>query len=357
VIRGGSGIYYSSPAGNVSYGHQQTNQMVTAEIRNDGLPGFIADPLRGVTQADILAGRFLPPQAPIILASDLPMPYAWQSAIGVQKQLGAVTGFDVDLVHYKWYNDERTYDPNLFFDPATGYNVLPTVRRPNPAYGTITWSEDTGHREYLGISSALNRRLNRRIQGGITHTFMFFQRDDGSRSLNGTTANNNFDRFSGEWARSNAFQRNTLRAYAIYQLPLDFTVSAAYFYGSGTYHVTSHSSRPFGLPGTNRLNLGAPVTIPEAVRDRFEGPAVIATGQLVPRNALRGEPLHKVDLRLTKEFALIGAARASILGEVFNLFDRANYTNYVNTVNTATFGQPRTAQVPRSGQLAVQLRF
>jgi hypothetical protein len=357
VIRGGSGIYYSSPAGNVSYGHQQTNQMVTAEIRNDGLPGFIQNPLRGVAEADIFAGRFLPPQAPIILASDLPMPYAWQSAIGVQKQLGAVTGFDVDLVHYKWYNDERTYDPNLFFDPATGYNVLPTVRRPNPAYGTITWSEDTGHREYLGLSSALNRRLSNNIQGGITHTYMFFQRDDGSRSLNGTTANNNFDRFAGEWARSTAFQRHTLRTYAIYQLPLDFTVSGAYFYGSGTYHVTSHSSRPFGLPGTNRLNLGPPVTIPEAVRDQFEGPAVIGTGQVVPRNALRGLPLHKVDLRLTKTIDLPRAASVSLIGEVFNVFDRANYTNYVNTVNTPTFGQPRTAQVPRSGQLAVQLRF
>ena len=40
VIRGGSGLYYSTPAGNVTYGHQQTNQMVTAEIPNDRLPGF-----------------------------------------------------------------------------------------------------------------------------------------------------------------------------------------------------------------------------------------------------------------------------------------------------------------------------
>jgi hypothetical protein len=138
---------------------------------------------------------------------------------------------------------------------------------------------------------------------------------------------------------------------------LQFTVSAAYFYGSGNYHATTHSSRPFGLPGANRLNLGAPVPIPTAVLDRFEGPSVIGTGQLVPRNALRGDPLHKVDLRLTKELTLRGAARVSLVGEVFNVFDRANYTNYVNTVNTATFGQPRTAQVPRSGQLAVQVRF
>lgn len=357
VIRGGSGLYYSTPAGNVSYGHQQTNQMVTAEIPNDRLPGFIQNPLRGVTRSDILAGRFLPPQAPIILDSDLVMPYSWQTAVGFQRQLGSVTAVDVDLTHYKWYNDERTYDPNLFFDPVTGYNINSTVRRPNPAYGTITWSEDTGTRDYLALASALNRRLSNNLQGGVTYTLMFFQHDDGSRSLNGTTANNNFDRFDGEWARSTAFQRNTVRAYGVYQLPWRFLVSAAYFYGSGNYFATIHSSRPFGLPGANRLNLGAPVTIPASVMDQFEGPSVIPTGGLVPRNALRGLPLHKVDLRITKEITLVGNAKISLIGEVFNLFNRANYTNYVNAVNTATFGQPRAAQVPRQGQLAFHLTF
>ena len=136
-----------------------------------------------------------------------------------------------------------------------------------------------------------------------------------------------------------------------------FVVSAAYFYGSGNYYATSHSSRPFGLPGVNRLNLGAPVTIPAAVLDQFEGPPVIATGALVPRNALRGLPLHKVDLRITKELALFGGAKLSLIGEVFNLFNRANYTNYVTTVNTPTFGQPRAAQVPRQGQLAFHVTF
>jgi hypothetical protein len=357
VIRGGSGLYYSSPAGNVTYSHQQTNQMVTAEIRNDGQPGFIEDPLRGATADDILAGRYLPPQAPYVLDSELEMPYAWQSSLGFQQQLGAVTAVDVDLTHYKWYNDARTYDPNLFYDPVTGYNVLPTQSRPRSEYGTVTWAENTGTREYLALASALNRRLSNNLQGGVTYTLMLFQNDDGSRSLNGTTANNNFDRFDGEWARSTAFQRHTLRAYGIYQLPWGFMVGGAYFYGSGNYYATTHSSRPFGLPGANRLNPGPRVTIPAEMLDRFEGPAVIEPGALVPRNALHGLPIHKVDFRITKDVVLVGNARLSLIAEVFNIFNRANYTNYVGTVNTTTFGQPRAALVPRQGQLAFHLTF
>ena len=40
-----------------------------------------------------------------------------------------MTGIDVDLTHFNEYRDTRTFDPNLFFDPATGYNKNPS-RRP-----------------------------------------------------------------------------------------------------------------------------------------------------------------------------------------------------------------------------------
>ena len=69
--------------------------------------------------------------------------------------------------------------------------------------------------------------------------------------------------------------------------------------------------------------------------DRWEGAAVIASGEVIPRNALKGLPLHKVDLRLTKEIRLVGTAKVQLIGEVFNLFNRANYGSY-NTALSAT---------------------
>jgi hypothetical protein len=361
VIRGGSGLFYAVPVSNVTFSHQIYNQMIAASIANDGQPGFVLDPLRGRTADDFLSGRVaVPVQAPRIIDPKFVMPYTWQSSLGFQKQLGPVMAIEADLNHWTWHNDTRTRDVNLFYDPTTGYNRDPRFGRPNPNYSQVTWFESTGRRDYLALATGLTRRYRDNFQAGVTYTVMFYMHDNGTIGYTQGDANNQFDHLDGEWARSTDFQRNTLRAWAMYHLPWGFSLSGVYFYGSGNYYSTNHASVPYGKPGTNRLNLGAPITIPENLRDRFDGPDVIGTGQVVPRNALRGLPLHKVDVRMAKEFRLRGM-RVSLFGEVFNLFNHANYGSFVGQVNSATLGQPRqqlgNAYVPRSGQLGFRVSF
>ncbi len=361
VIRGGSGLFYATPVSNVTFSHQIYNQMIAASIANDGRPGFVLDPLRGRSADDFLSGRVaIPPQAIRLIAPGFQMPYTWQSSIGFQKQLNDVTAIEADLNHWTWHNDTRTRDPNLFYDPTTGYNRDPRFGRPNPAYSQIVWFDSTGKRDYLALATGLTRRYRNNFQAGVTYTLMFYQNDDGGIGYTQGDANNQFDYLDAEWARSEAFQRNTVRMWAMYQLPWGVSLSGVYLYGSGNYYATSHASQPYGKPGTNRLNLGAPVTIPESVRDRFDGPDVIGTGQVVPRNALHGFPLHKVDLRVAKDVKLRDI-KVSLYGEVFNLFDHANYGTYVGQVNNAAFGAQRAtlgnAYVPRSGQLGFRVSF
>jgi hypothetical protein len=361
VIRGGTGLYFSVPVTNVTYSQQRDNgeRIVAATFANDGRPGFILDPRRGVQTADILAGRVpLPPLAPRAIAHDFQMPYTLQSSIGFQKQLTAVLGIEADLVHWGSHNDVRGRDINLFFDPATGYNLDPAVHgRPDPKFGETLWMESTGKSNYFGLSSGLTRRFKDNFQAGITHTFMF-RKEDNSTAFS-IQANNQFD-LDEELARANDFQRNTFRTYALYRLPWDFSISAAYAFGSGNYYATSLSGRPFNKPGTNRLNTAAAVAVLESAQSRFEGPAVIPTGGLVPRNALRGDALHKVDVRITKNVR-IGSNRVSLQAEVFNLLNHANFGAYNGVVNSADFGAPRqnlgNAYAPRSGQLGVRFEF
>jgi hypothetical protein len=82
---------------------------------------------------------------------------------------------------------------------------------------------------------------------------------------------------------------------------------------------------------------------------------------VVPRNALRGFPLHKVDLRLSKRFTLHGNTAVTGLAEVFNVFNQKNYGNYTGQVDSARFGLPAAssgnAYVPRSGQLGFRVEF
>jgi hypothetical protein len=216
----------------------------------------------------------------------------------------------------------------------------------------------------LLLSSSLTRRFQKHFQGGVTYTATLIREDNTSGF--GLSANNQFD-MADELGPSVDFQRHTLRANAIVNLPWDMTVASTYLYGSGALTQTTISGRPYNKPGTNRLNLGAPVTIPVTsalgfdVLDRFNGPSVIPTNGLVPVNALRGFPIHKVDFRVTKRIKLGGAMRLEGIAEVFNLFNHANYGSYNGQVNSATFGDPRqnlgNAYVPRTGQLAFRFSF
>ncbi len=380
VIRGGSGLYYGLPFSNLTYSQQVFSETVTGSFtpaRNgtcaDGSL-FITNPTCGVTAGQLFSGQApLPAQSPRIISPDYQNPYTWQSSIGFQKQLNAVTGFEADLTHYNEYHDGRSYDPNLFFDPTTGYNLNPSFGRPNPAYTQIIYYTSNGRRDQTQLSTSLTRRFRHQFQAGATYTLMFAMHDDGSLGISSPGANNQFDLLNGEYATSSDFQRNTVRAWTIYQLPWGVSTSVSYFYGSGARYSASIASTPYGKPGSNRLNLltsGAPaptIIIPADVADRFDGPTTITSGMVIPRNALEGLPLHKVDLRLTKDVRLSATLKVSFIGEVYNLFNRANYGSYntslsaTNAAQTAVFGQPQqnlgNAYVPREGQLACRISF
>jgi hypothetical protein len=358
VIRGGSGLYYNTPVSNVTYSHQYFANAIAATLTPNG-PGFMENPTRGITPEDYLSGRVpAPAQAPRVIADDYVMPSAWQSSLGFQKQLGPVMGFDADVTYNRERNLVRGRDPNLFYDPITGYNLDPAKGRPNPAYGQVQWMESKGHAETLMLATSFTRRFRDNFQAGVTYTRTFIQKDDTTGF--GIQANNQFD-LDGDYSRSGDYQRDTVRANGIVSLPWDVSLSASFLYGSGTYRNATLSGRPYGKPGTNRLNLGAPIVIPAAVLDRWDGPAVIETGMVWPRNALLGLPLYKVDMRASKTIRFAGNTNVTLLAEVFNVFNRENFGNYNTQLDSTTFGQPTAASgnayVPRSGQLGFRLEF
>jgi hypothetical protein len=373
VIRGGTGLYFATPVSNVTYSPQVFSQDIAASFPNDGLPGFVTNPTRGITTVQQAQAALLP-QSPRVISPDFMNPYTWQTSIGFQKKLGDVTGFDVDLVHFNEYRDTRSIDPNLFYNPATGYNKNPAavngvLNRPNPAYGQLLEFVSNGQDNYTAIASGLNRRFKNHFQAGLTYTVMLAMHDDGGIGYTSPGANNQFNYLDGEYATGTGFQRHTVRVWTVYQMPWGISANLLYAYGSGTRYNVTIATTPYGKVGSNRLNLTAAggatsaIAIPAGVLDRWLGPAVINSGDVIPRNALEGLPIHKVDLRLTKELRLQGTMKISLIGEVFNLFNRANYTGYRTSLSatapatTALFGQPSGAQVSRQGQLAFKVSF
>jgi hypothetical protein len=374
VIRGGSGLYYASPVSNVTFSPGVYSNLITATFANDGRPDFITRPTNGVPGDAFLNGTApVPAQSPRVIVDGFRAPYTWQSSIGFQKQLTGSTGVEADLTHYTEYHDTRSIDANLRYDPVTGYNAAVGGGRPNRAYGQLLAFTSDGRKDQTQLSMALTRRLRAGFQGGVTYTLRLSMHDDGTLGYTNPTANNPFDYLDGEYATSTDFQRNTLRMWALYQLPWGFSTSVSYFYGSGNRFNATISGTPYGKTGNNRLNLsntgGAAnaIVVPQEMLDRWLGPDVIASGTVIPRNALMGLSLHKVDVRLTKEILLVGSAKVQLIGEVFNLFNRANYGSYntalsaTNAAQTALFGRPAqntgNAYVPRQGQLGFRLAF
>jgi hypothetical protein len=393
VVRGGTGLYYTTPVSNMTFSPQIYSQMVTAAFLPpasgrcaDG-SSFVTNPACGVTTYD-QAKAVAPAQSPRIVSPDYKNPFTWQSSIGFQKQINQVTGFEIDLTHFNQYRDTRTIDPNLFYNPATGYNQNPAAvnglaNRPNRAYTQIAYFVSTGHRDQTQLSMALNRRFKNNFQSGATYTYMVSMHDDGNIGYTAPGQNNQFDYLDGEYATSTDFQKNTLRLYGLYRFPLGISASLSYFYGSGNRFAANIAAQVYGKPGTNRLNLTAagtptnPIVIPATatlangdvidIASRFHGPSTINSGDTIPRNALQGLPLHKVDLRLTKDIKIAGNTKISLIGEVYNLFNHHNYGSYNTALSataagtTALFGQPQqntgNAYVPRQAQFAFRLGF
>ena len=393
VIRGGTGLYFTTPVSNMTFSPQIYSQMVTASFlppASGKCPDgslWMTNPACGVTtfaQAKAIA----PAQSPRIISPDYKNPYTWQSSIGFQKQINQVTGFELDLTHFNEYRDTRTIDPNLFYNPATGYNQSPAAvngvaNRPNLAYTQIAYFVSTGHRDQTQISMALNRRFKSNFQSGLTYTYMLSMHDDGNIGYTAPGQNNQFNYLDGEYATSTDYQQNTLRAFALYRFPFGISASVSYFYGSGNQFAAAISAAVYGKPGTNRLNLTAAggatnvIVIPTTatlangdvieIASRFTGPTTINSGDTIARNALQGLPLHKVDLRLTKDIKLVGSVKISLIGEVYNLFNHHNYGSYNTNLSataagtTALFGQPQqntgNAFVPRQAQFAFRLGF
>ena len=361
VVRGGTGLYYALPQTQYTYSPQLFSRMVTASFNNDGQPGFLTDPTRGIETFEQATAK-APPQAARIFDADFRNAFTWQSSIGFQKQLNAVTGVEVDLVHYTMYNDLRTVDPNLIYDPATGYNRSAALR-PNPRWGQIVYFVSTGRQNYTALATGITRRLQHGMQGGLTYTWMAQMHDDGTASLTNPAANNQFDYLDGEYATSTMFQRHTLRFWGLFELPWGFATSATYSYGSGNRFNATIPTAPYGKPGQNRLNLTATggaantITVPADMDERWAGPMTVASGEVIPRNALRGTTYHRMDLRLSKDIPLPGRAKIQLIGEVFNVFNHNNYTSFFTQLSatapatTARFGQPSAASIPRQGQV------
>jgi hypothetical protein len=143
------------------------------------------------------------------------------------------------------------------------------------------------------------------------------------------------------WAYAEGDQRHRAVFNAVSELPHDFQLSGLYFYGSG--------QRFASVCGCDARNSGNYAN------------RLMPDGTILPRNDVQGLPLHRVDLRATKRFALGSRLEAEGIFEVFNVFNHANCGSYVTAATNPRYRAPTqnvgVSYQPRMAQLGFRVTF
>ena len=341
VIRGGAGLFYADIQANQTIDDQIFNGQTTISPSVTGTaanPINLSAPFGSVTADQFLSGK-VPVTAQTIqpLAPDVHTPYSLQLSIGAEHQITKTWSFSADFVHWRVYHDWLRTDANLFYNPATGYNVNPsTGGRPNPAFAGIlnfTTPKAAGS-IYNGLHVGVQHRFNKNFSASAAYTLAHLK---DSTTTPFYYPNNQYN-LADEWAVSPDNQHNTLTTTASYSFKYGISLSGSFHYGSGQNFQVTANQNPFNATGvTDRLftassaYYGKPANIKPVT---INGVAY----NLVARDSLVGNKIARVDMRLSKTFTLKDKVKFVPMFEAFNLLNHSNFGSYQTVVNLATYG-------------------
>ena len=360
IIRGGAGLFYADIQANQTIDGQIFNGQTTL---SPSLSPTAANPINLLESPNPFgysSQQFLSGQVPVSIQSIQPLgpnvrtPYSLQLSGGVEHQLGKDWNVAADFVHFRIYHDWVRTDANLYENLATGYAENPsTSGRPDPNYSNIKnfVTPNAAGSIYNALQVAVNHRFSQSFSAQAAYTL--------SHLKDSTTGpfyypNNQFN-LASEWGPSPDNQTSTLTIAGTYSVKWGIALSGQLHYGSGQNFQVLSSVTPLGLSGVvdNRL---FPATTPVYVSPSCVSAAPNFSGEdILSRDCFVGNPIVRVDMRLSKTFILKEHYRFIPMIEAFNLFNHANFGSYQTTANVASFGQP--AQVTTIGDLTYQARM
>jgi len=346
VVRGGVGLFYGRFLLVPAFSELQQNGF-TGRITQQRWSSLLFGSLAALLNPANLGGSGIPlPRAAVRLADSFVNPRATQASLGYTVKLGN-TGLYADFegIYVKGKDEIIVRDMNFCGNAAGVYGC-----RLDPAWASINTYTNDGHSEYKAFVASINGTLKggHIVTASVTVADKKNINDDFSPAL--TNYPSDPADIEAEYGRSRADERFHFVASAVLKLPLRFTLAPIFEYGSGQ-------------PWNRRI--GVDFNGDGSNSDRLPG---------VARNSMDGPKYVNVNLRLTYGLPLGGRARADLIAEAFNLFNRTNYdvnsvqenefTSYPTLANpaAATVANPRYGQFlatlpPFEAQLGVRITF
>jgi hypothetical protein len=325
-------------------------------------------------------------QGGTILPTDFPDPSALHASVGVQREIGRNFVVSADFVYRHFVHlMEGPVDLNHYNSirgPIIPKCVGAQANDPDAicSTGSINVQEDYQRATYKGLLVRADHRFSRNFQ--VLGSYAY----SSDRGTNSSNVGNNQTSAGSGFNLDNWFENtgplptditNTLNIAGVFRLPRGVEASVNFAYTStpplsayvGGSDLNGDGIKDDLLPGTtvNAFNRGMGRADLERLVAAFNGMhagSKDAPSLTLPNHYAFGDNFHSLDLRLTRLFTFRERCRLSLIGEVFNLYNKGNLTGYSGDLTSAGFGQPtnRVPQTfgsggPRAFQLALRIGF
>ncbi len=309
---------------------------------------------------------------------DTPTASTQQADIGIQRQVARDFVVSADFAYRHFIHLGYSVDLNHF---NSGSPVIPKcvgTQQNNPlalcSTGPIAVVEATGRAAYKGLLVRADKRFSHGVQFLGSYAY---SSNVGNSNSNGFNLNNwlqNTGPLPTDFTHILNLAGVTHLRWG-FELGLNFSFTSVPPFNAFVGGIDFNGDGTTGdlLPGSTlgQFNRGLGrsdlVGLVNQFNQTYAGTTV--HGRAVPRLILPnsysfGDNLQSLDLRLSRSFVFHERWRLSLIGEVFNLYNKANLTGYSGDLTSAAFGQPtsRATQVfgsggPRAFQVAMRVSF
>jgi hypothetical protein len=374
VFRGGVGLFYDKPEGNVIYSQVNLPPFLpSVAVENANL----ANPLAGQSSAAVVLGT--------VNAIDpaLRIPRQLNYSVSVQRELP--WGHFAEVAYVGNRGRDLLWQPEInqpSFEVLSANAALPAADRANTnflrpyrGYSSIRQRRSDAFSDYNGLQLYLNKR-----RGDIRYTISYtLSKATGLGSANGDNplaaegyvpgSTFDMDFFVGPTSYD---RRHAMINTFTYQVPFfrgDGNLAEAVLGGWELSGKVRWQSGQYLTPtgntsiGTRRADyLGGDISISDRDENQWFNTAAFAAAPEgrrgnAPIGLIEGPHWYQWDLSGRKNFNLPGRATLQFRADVFNVFNRLNLNNPNVTVTAAEFGRIASARIPRQTQLSFRLSF
>ena len=342
VVRAGYGILYDR------YLLASLNRV----IQKNGISGFeqVLDGAAATAAFQTASGGpLLAPLAGVkasIYSADpgLATPYSQQASLGVEHVIARDLTATASYLFVRGVKLSRTRNINLLPPgPVFGSG------RADPQFNDIYQLEDSASSMYQGASFTLNRRMSNELEFSASYTLS--KTYDNASDYN-EQPQNPFN-LAAEWALSRQDERHRLVFNALWELPIGDEENTIQPQQRGWLtRIFEHIE----LAPIFTVESGRPVDPLTGVDNGSDAFPLSARPPGFSRNSLKTAMLANMDFRVLKYFPFGKTAHLDLVGEAFNLFNRANITQINPIFGTGYVAQPGFLQ-PLAGAGARQIQF